>query len=86
MSLSAMRLTLPTVVPVLPLFIVAAPRRVKLGGTAIPLVPYKHSSLVNADKSVKFEALKSHAASTGAKFFVVMITLSRTPVLRIRLL
>ncbi|KAF9220541.1 acid protease [Gyrodon lividus] len=61
-----MRLTLLTVITVLPLF-AAAHQRVKQGGTAIRLVPYKHSSLVNDNKSVNLEALKSHVASTTAK-------------------
>ncbi|KAF9229014.1 acid protease [Gyrodon lividus] len=62
-----MHFILVTVITALPLFIAAAPRRVKQGGTAIPLTLYKHSSLVNADKSVNSEALKSHVASTTAK-------------------
>ncbi|KAF9226157.1 acid protease [Gyrodon lividus] len=62
-----MHFTLATAITALPFFVAAAPQRVNQGarGTAIPLS--KRSSLVNADKSVNLEALKSHVASTKAK-------------------
>ncbi|KAF9218924.1 acid protease [Gyrodon lividus] len=61
-----MRVTLATVITALGVFIAAAPQRGRQGGTtAIPL--YKHSSLVNSDKSVNSDALKSRVASTTAK-------------------
>ncbi|KAF9219417.1 acid protease [Gyrodon lividus] len=60
-----MRFTLATVIAALPLFIAVAPQRVKQGGTAIPLS--RRLSLVNADKSVNFEVLNFHIASTTAK-------------------
>ncbi|KAF9225055.1 acid protease [Gyrodon lividus] len=60
-----MRFTLTTAIVALHFLIAAAPQPAKQGGTAIPLS--KRSSLVNADKSVNSEALKSHVASTRAK-------------------
>ncbi|KAF9221823.1 Asp-domain-containing protein [Gyrodon lividus] len=60
-----MHFTLATVIASLPFSISAAPRRVKQGGTAIPL--FMRPSLANANKSVNFEALSSHAATTTAK-------------------
>ncbi|KAF9226171.1 Asp-domain-containing protein [Gyrodon lividus] len=62
-----MHFTLVTTLTALPFFVAASPQRVNQGarGTAIPLS--KRSSLVNADKSVNLEALKSHVASTKAK-------------------
>ncbi|KAF9219165.1 acid protease [Gyrodon lividus] len=62
-----MRFTLVTVSTALTAFVAAAPKRVTQGGMAIPLALSKRSSLVNADKSVNLEVLKSHVASTGAK-------------------
>ncbi|KAF9219066.1 Asp-domain-containing protein [Gyrodon lividus] len=62
-----MRFTFATVITAWPVFIAASPQGVKQGGTAIPLALYKNSSLINADKSVNSEALKSHVASTTAK-------------------
>ncbi|KAF9220295.1 acid protease [Gyrodon lividus] len=62
-----MHFALAAVIAALPLFIPAAPQPAKQGGTAIPLS--KRSSLLNADKSVNIEALKSHVASTKAKIF-----------------
>ncbi|KAF9221208.1 Asp-domain-containing protein [Gyrodon lividus] len=62
-----MRFALAMVITVLPVFIAALPQGVKQGGTAIPLTLYKHSSPVNADKSVNSEALRSHVAFTTAK-------------------
>ncbi|KAF9219073.1 Asp-domain-containing protein [Gyrodon lividus] len=58
---------LATVITALPVFIAASPHGIKHGETAIPLALYQHSSLVNADKSVNSEVLKSHVASTTAK-------------------
>ncbi|KAF9223025.1 acid protease [Gyrodon lividus] len=60
-----MRFTLTTVIVAQPFLIAAAAQPANQGGTAIPL--FKRSSLVNADKSVNSEALKSHVASTTAK-------------------
>ncbi|KAF9220437.1 acid protease [Gyrodon lividus] len=60
-----MHLTLATAITSLPFFVAATPQRVKQGGTAIPLS--KRSSLVNGDKSINFEAVNSHVASTRAK-------------------
>ncbi|KAF9226071.1 Asp-domain-containing protein [Gyrodon lividus] len=60
-----MHFTLATAIAVLPFVVAAIPQGVKQGGTAIQLS--KRSSLVNADKSVNFEVLKSHVASTRAK-------------------
>ncbi|KAF9218796.1 Asp-domain-containing protein [Gyrodon lividus] len=62
-----MRFTLATIITALPVFVTAVPQRVKQGGTTIPLTLSKGSSLVNADKSVNFEALNSHVTSTRAK-------------------
>ncbi|KAF9219076.1 Asp-domain-containing protein [Gyrodon lividus] len=62
-----MRFTFATAITVLPVFTTASPQGIKQGGTAIPLAFYKHSSLVNADKSINSEALKFHVASTTAK-------------------
>ncbi|KAF9220171.1 acid protease [Gyrodon lividus] len=60
-----MRFILTTVIVALPFFVAVTPQPAQQGGTAIPL--FKRSSLANADKSVNFEALKSHVASTSAK-------------------
>ncbi|KAF9221231.1 acid protease [Gyrodon lividus] len=61
-----MRLTLATVITALPFLVAAAPQPAKQRiGTAIPVS--KRSGLVNADKSVNIDALKSHVASTQAK-------------------
>ncbi|KAF9220072.1 acid protease [Gyrodon lividus] len=60
-----MRFTLAMVITALPFFIAAAPQPTKQWGTAIPLSQL--SSLINADKSVNFEALNSHIAPTTAK-------------------
>ncbi|KAF9221252.1 Asp-domain-containing protein [Gyrodon lividus] len=61
-----MRFTLATVIAGLPFLVSAAPQPAKQRiGTAIPIS--KRSGLVNADKSVNFDALKSHVASTKAK-------------------
>ncbi|KAF9224584.1 acid protease [Gyrodon lividus] len=62
-----MRFALARVITALPVFVAAVPQQVKQGGTAIPLTLSKHLSLVNGDKSVNFEALNSHVASTSAK-------------------
>ncbi|KAF9224609.1 Asp-domain-containing protein [Gyrodon lividus] len=62
-----MRFTLATAITALPVFVTAVPQLAKQGGMAIPLTLSKGSSLVNADKSVNFEALNSHVASTTAK-------------------
>ncbi|KAF9224589.1 hypothetical protein BS17DRAFT_780109, partial [Gyrodon lividus] len=51
----------------LPVFVTAVPQLAKQGGMAIPLTLSKGSSLVHADKSVNFEALDSHVASTTTK-------------------
>ncbi|KAF9219857.1 acid protease [Gyrodon lividus] len=56
---------LAAVITALPFFVVAAPQLAKQRGTAIPLTEL--SSLVNADKSVNFEVLNLHTASTTAK-------------------
>ncbi|KAF9222842.1 acid protease [Gyrodon lividus] len=60
-----MRFTLVTVVVFLPFSVAAGSRPAKQGGKTIPL--FKRSSMVNADKSVNIEALKSDVASTTAK-------------------
>ncbi|KAF9219024.1 acid protease [Gyrodon lividus] len=60
-----MRFTHATVIIALPFFVTAAHQPVEQTGRMIPL--FKLSSLVNADKSVNFEALNSHTASTTAK-------------------
>ncbi|KAF9225179.1 Asp-domain-containing protein [Gyrodon lividus] len=60
-----MHFTLATTITALLSFVAATAQRVKRGGTAIPLS--KRSSLLNADKSVNFEALNSQVASTRAK-------------------
>ncbi|KAF9224273.1 acid protease [Gyrodon lividus] len=60
-----MRFTLATFINALPFFVSAAPQPAKQRGTAIPLSTL--SSLVNADKSVNFEAFDFHTASTTAK-------------------
>ncbi|KIJ60518.1 hypothetical protein HYDPIDRAFT_98543 [Hydnomerulius pinastri MD-312] len=61
-----MRFTLATVIAALPFLVAAVPQPVEQRvGTAIPIS--KRSTLVNADKSVNLEALKSHVASTKAK-------------------
>ncbi|KAF9226049.1 Asp-domain-containing protein [Gyrodon lividus] len=60
-----MHFTLATTIAVLPFVVAATPQGVKQEGTAIRLS--KRSSLVNADKSVNFQMLKSHVASTRAK-------------------
>ncbi|KAF9226999.1 acid protease [Gyrodon lividus] len=57
--------TLAAVITALHFFIAAAPQPTKQMGTAIALS--KRSSVANADKSVNFEALNSHIASTTAK-------------------
>ncbi|KAF9222845.1 Asp-domain-containing protein [Gyrodon lividus] len=60
-----MRFTLATIIVFLPFAVAAASRSAKQGGKTLPL--FKHSSMVNADKSVNIEALKSDVASTAAK-------------------
>ncbi|KAF9220430.1 acid protease [Gyrodon lividus] len=62
-----MHFTLAMAITALPLFVAASPQRVKQGarGTVVPLS--KRPPLVNANKSVKFEALNSRVASTRAK-------------------
>ncbi|KAF9225113.1 acid protease [Gyrodon lividus] len=62
-----MRFTPATVITALPFFVGAAPEPAKQRGIAISLS--KRSSLVNSDsvKSVNFEVLNSHIASTTAK-------------------
>ncbi|KAF9224154.1 acid protease [Gyrodon lividus] len=60
-----MNFTFATVIAALLFFVDAAPQPTKQGGAVIPLS--KRSSLLNADKSVNLEALKSHVASTRAK-------------------
>ncbi|KAF9222774.1 Asp-domain-containing protein [Gyrodon lividus] len=59
-----MRFTLATVVVFLPFSVAAGSRPAKQGGKT-PL--FKRSSMLNADKSVNIEALKSDVASTTAK-------------------
>ncbi|KAF9220374.1 acid protease [Gyrodon lividus] len=61
-----MHFTLATAITALPFFVFATPQRVEQRGTAIPLS--RRSSLVDVDKSVDFEVLKSHVASTRVKF------------------
>ncbi|KAF9219397.1 Asp-domain-containing protein [Gyrodon lividus] len=70
-----MCLTLKTVIVALPFFVAEATPLAKQGGTAIPL--FKSSSLVNADKSVNLEALKSHVASTRGKILRGLDNLER---------
>ncbi|KIJ66833.1 hypothetical protein HYDPIDRAFT_85774 [Hydnomerulius pinastri MD-312] len=61
-----MHFTLASVIAALPFFVAAAPQPVEpTAGTAIPI--FKRSTLVNANKTVNVEALKSHVASTKAK-------------------
>ncbi|KAF9224228.1 acid protease [Gyrodon lividus] len=60
-----MHFTFATVIAALLFFVDAASQPTKQGGAMIPLS--KRSSLLNADKSVNLEALKSHVASTRAK-------------------
>ncbi|KAF9221253.1 Asp-domain-containing protein [Gyrodon lividus] len=61
-----MHFTFAAVIVALPFVVAAAPQPAKQRiGTAIPIS--KRSGLINADKSVNFDALKSHVASTKAK-------------------
>ncbi|KAF9224145.1 acid protease [Gyrodon lividus] len=60
-----MHFTFATVIAALLFFVDAAPQHTKQGGAVIPLS--KRSSLLNADKSVNLEALRSHVGSTRAK-------------------
>ncbi|KAF9235755.1 aspartic peptidase domain-containing protein, partial [Melanogaster broomeanus] len=61
-----MRFTLATVIAALPFFTVAAsPPAIQKMGTAIPIS--KRWRLINDDKTVNLDALKSHVAITAAK-------------------
>ncbi|KAF9230239.1 aspartic peptidase domain-containing protein, partial [Melanogaster broomeanus] len=61
-----MRFTLATVIAALPFFTVAAsPPAIQKMGTAIPIS--KRWRLINDDKTVNLDALKSHVAVTAAK-------------------
>ncbi|KAF9225002.1 Asp-domain-containing protein [Gyrodon lividus] len=62
-----MRFNLVMVITALPVFVAAAPQRTNQRGKAIPMRLSQGSPLVSADKSVNFEALKFHVASTRAK-------------------
>ncbi|KAF9219054.1 acid protease [Gyrodon lividus] len=60
-----MRFAVATIITTLPFFVAGVPQPAKHRGTTIPL--FQLSSLVHADKNVKFEALNSHIALTTAK-------------------
>ncbi|KAF9221206.1 acid protease [Gyrodon lividus] len=58
---------LPTVIATMPFFVAAVPQPPKQGGTAVPLSRRLSKPLTNPDKTVNFDALDSHVASTRAK-------------------
>ncbi|KAF9225068.1 acid protease, partial [Gyrodon lividus] len=65
-KLSTMFFILP-VIATMPFFVAAVPQPAKQGRTAIPLSRRFSKPLINPDKTVNFDALDSHIASTRAK-------------------
>ncbi|KAF9228884.1 acid protease [Gyrodon lividus] len=62
-----MHFTLAMAITSLQFFVAASPQRVKQGARGIAIPLSKRPPRVNANKSVNFEALDSHVASTRAK-------------------